>query len=508
MAGARGPKPKAIREFGDFQTPPDLALAATSLLAKLSFKPGAILEPTCGKGAFVLSAAKAFPDTPVIGFEINSSHLDQAISVVAAYRRRVALHQGDFFVVNWQAVIGQSEGPWLIIGNPPWVTSSELGAIESANLPAKSNFQGHAGLDAITGKANFDISEHMLLKYLEWLEGKPGTVAVLCKTAVARKILLHCWKRPKSQIAEARIYKIDAMAQFGAAVDACFFVVTLEPDGQSRTCEVFGSLEATAPVNTFGYDSGHLIPDIRALTAYRHLLGPERSYVWRSGVKHDCSKVMELKRSAIGLENGLGESVRIEPDFLFPMLKSSDVGNGRTQARSMMLVTQRRVGDPTGRIAREAPLTWAYLNAYSATFDRRGSSIYRNKPPFSIFGVGDYTFAPWKVAISGFYKKLLFLKVGPEDGKPVVFDDTIYFLPCRSEAEADFLLDLLTSKEAQGFYGAMIHWDEKRPVTVDVLKRLDLGLLSQKLGREADYRQYTALPEPMPLDDQLVTCPA
>ena len=101
---------------------------------------------------------------------------------------------------------------------------------------------------------------------------------------------------------------------------------------------------------------------------------------------------------------------------------------------------QRRVAENVAR-----------LNRHGALLGKRGSVIYKNKPLFSIFGVGPYSFAPWKVAISGFYKKLHFVKVGPVDGRPVVFDDTINFLPCWSEEEADFLETLLNSAAAEEF---------------------------------------------------------
>ena len=32
--------------------------------------------------------------------------------------------------------------------------------------------------------------------------------------------------------------------------------------------------------------------------------------------------------------------------------------------------------------------------------DNRKSSIYNKRPRFSIFGIGDYSFSKWKVAIS------------------------------------------------------------------------------------------------------------
>jgi len=66
----------------------------------------------------------------------------------------------------------------------------------------------------------------------------------------------------------------------------------------------------------------------------------------------------------------------------------------------------------------------------------------------SIFGVGDYSFSPWKIAISGMYKSLRFVKVGPFQAQPVVFDDTTNFIPCPSETAATLLLSLLESDES------------------------------------------------------------
>jgi hypothetical protein len=200
---------------------------------------------------------------------------------------------------------------------------------------------------------------------------------------------------------------------------------------------------------------------------------------------------MELMRAPEGYQNGLGEMVVIEDTFLFPLLKSSDIGNGRIHCRAAMLVTQKAVGEDTSQIRTKAPKTWHYLKRHAALLDKRGSVIYKNKPEFSIFGVGPYSFAPWKIAISGFYKRLHFVKIGPVDGRPVVFDDTINFLPCWSESEADFIESLLRSEAAQGFFNSMIHWDEKRPVTVEILKRLSIEKLAAAWGREEDYDRFT-----------------
>lgn len=487
-------KTKAVTEFGDFQTPPVLACAATEVLQRLGIRPRSILEPTCGRGAFVSAAMACFPDAEaIIGIDINRNHL----STAAAYTRassRVELRAGDFFGLDWERIVTQNRGPWLILGNPPWVTSAELGSIESDNLPEKSNFHRRAGIDAITGKSNFDISEWMLLRYLDWLEGTSGTIAVLCKTAVARKILFYAWKK-NIPLMSARMYKIDASHYFEAAVDACFFILEIQPEphAHAQSCAVFEDLRAVAPSQTIGFLGGHIVSDVAVFNRYRNLLGPEERYVWRSGIKHDCSKVMELTPGKGSYQNGLGEIVALEDTILFPMLKSSDIGNGRTQRRGVMIVTQRFVGEDTGYIRSKAPRTWEYLTRHASYLNKRGSAIYKNKPPFSVFGVGPYTFAPWKLAISGFYKKLLFVKIGPSGDRPVVFDDTIYFLPCWSEEEADFLEGLLNSEPAQAFFHSMIYWNDKRPITADVLKRLSICKLATLLGQDQEYFNFTAL---------------
>jgi len=483
------PKTKAITEFGDFQTPFELALRATRLLRRLGIAPASILEPTCGKGAFVAAAQHVFGGVSIYGMEINPLHVEEARCCIGSNRvsPEPRIDQGDFFKVDWTCRLSKGEGPWLILGNPPWVTSASLASLSSGNLPGKSNFDARSGIEAITGKSNFDISEWMLNCYLDWIPGD-GTVAVICKTSVARKILLKAWKAKR--VYWSRIYKVNAMESFGAAVDACFFVIQLSVNAAVTDCPVYEDLDAEVTCEHIRLHNGHLVSGKGSLDVLSLLWGPEVRYAWRSGVKHDCSKVMELRFDGEGLRNGFGECVEIEERFLFPMLKSSDIGNARVASRGGMIVTQEFVAQDTLCIERSAPRTWDYLLRHQSFLNKRASIIYRNRPPFSVFGVGPYTFAPWKVAISSFYKHLRFVVVGPERGRPVVFDDTVCFLPCSSEAEALFLRELLKSDLSTEFFELMIHWSDKRPLTIDLLKRLSLEKLAAVLGRSAEYRSY------------------
>jgi len=171
---------------------------------------------------------------------------------------------------------------------------------------------------------------------------------------------------------------------------------------------VFADVGDTVADHIIGFHEDMLISDVSTYSSVRHLLGPEPRYMWRSGIKHDCSKVMELAVCPGGHRNALEEVVSLEDDYVFPMLKSSDVHNGKKAGARAMLVPQRTVGGDTAGIKAVAPSTWRYLEQHAAVLAARGSSIYRDRPPFSVFGVGNYSFAPWKVAISGFYKSLRF----------------------------------------------------------------------------------------------------
>jgi hypothetical protein len=142
-----------------------------------------------------------------------------------------------------------------------------------------------------------------------------------------------------------------------------------------------------------------------------------------------------------------------------------------------VVVPQRGLADDPAALQRTAPRTWAYLCAHRASLAARRSSVYRGRPEFAVFGVGPYSFAPWKVAVSGLHKRCEFALVGPEDGRPVLLDDTCYFLPFDDEAEARASWAALGSAAAREFFAARVFWDAKRPIRKALLQTLDLRAL-------------------------------
>ncbi len=479
-------------EFGDFQTPLRLASEVCSVIARTGFSPASVIEPTCGRGAFLQAALEAFPDaSDILGVDRNAQYVEEALVATShiASNKRLRIVQGDFFQTDWPIFVAKLPRPILILGNPPWVTNAALGVLDSENLPDKANHGNLRGIEALTGKSNFDISEWMLRKNMEWLADAPGMLAVLCKTAVARKVLAYAWAQDLP-LCCAEIRRINAQAHFGAAVDACLLIVTCMPGGVSRDCTVYSSLQATQPEAITGWRDGFLVADVYAFDKWRGLLGRGLSG-WRSGIKHDCSKIFELVPNGNGYENGLGVRVDVEDGVLYPLLKSSDLARNR-HPRKWLLVPQKTMTASSADLQRSAPKAWEYLLANTALLARRGSSIYRNRPRFSIFGVGAYSFAPWKVAISGLYKQLEFVKVSPFQGQPVVLDDTCYFFPCQTEDECDALHQLVNSIPAQEFWSAFIFWDAKRPITAQVLNLLDFAALAGAAGMESNITRILA----------------
>lgn len=481
-------------QFGDFQTPDELAREVVKTL-KLNHKisPKFIVEPTCGKGSFIRASLNEFLNSRVIGLDINDKYVEQANLSISEYTNseNATIYQSDFFNTDWTSLISNLSGDILIVGNPPWVTSSELSILNSQNIPLKSNFQNRRGIEAITGSGNFDISEWMFLQYVKWLSKKEGTIAILCKYSVARKVIRQVKKTSGNRFS-GYLYLIDAKAYFDASVEACLCILSTNTN-TNIDYEVYEDIKARKASYLIGERDGLIIRDTVKYEQWRHLACQDIKYLWRSGIKHDCSKVMELERIQGALfKNGFGMEYTLEENYLYPLLKSSDIGNGRTlYYRKVVLVTQNSVGEDTSIIQARAPKTWQYLLDHEEYLKNRKSCIYKNKPLYSIFGVGSYSFNDWKIAISGFYKRLNFCIVKPLDGKSVMFDDTVNFLSFETEAEAKFIFGLITSIPSSEFLNSMIFWDEKRPITIDILKRLSLKAVARELGVLENYLQLT-----------------
>ena len=488
-------KTSSRKELGDFQTPWELAVECVQVLATIQGGTRRVLEPTCGEGSFMLAAASVLkPSIEMLGVEIQPTHAGVArrrLNNSGTNDARWRVEVGDMFRHDLSKLQWELDGPLLVLGNPPWVTLSDLGAMDSIHIPNRANLRSVRGIDALTGESNFDVAEYIWMRLLTELRREEPTVALLCKTSVARRVLTLA-AHLDLHVAESFLWRIDAKKSFGVAVDACLFAVRLDGASHNYDCQVFESLRASCPTSTMGLVEGALVADVDAHAASRRYDGSS-PVEWRQGVKHDLATVMELRTDEGGMfHNLLDEAVEIEDNWVYPLLKGSGVNAGRAPER-YVIVTQRSLADETRSLQQTAPKLWSYLQTHAERFAARRSSIYRNRAAYCMFGIGSYTFAPWKVAVSGLHKTARFQLIGPSEGKPVLFDDTSYFLPCESAAEASILLGALTSEAAGRLLESLLFADAKRPVTKKLLQRIDLAAILRQNRAEVEKNAQAAL---------------
>ncbi len=475
------------REFGDFQTPAELAAQVCRYLAAAGVSPRVIIEPTYGEGSFIFAALNSFPTTQLVyGVEIQERYEWQVkiallIRGLLGHRTsaEIELRRDDIFKHRFSDEVLTAQDV-LIIGNPPWVTNAELSGLNSRNVPSKKNIKSLNGLDAMTGKSNFDIGEFAVLRLLELFSERRGTLAMLCKNTIVKNVVEILPQR-NFKVSNLRAFEIDANREFGAAVDASLFVMDMGVSKPAFTCQVAPLAHPERTTRTFGWTRGRFVSNAEDYESH-HQLDGKSPLVWRQGLKHDCSKIMELDVRDGRCVNGNGESVDVEGEYIYWLLKSSDLQSfGVSQARKKVIVTQRSLAEGTAPLKTNAPKLWEYLTRHREHFENRKSSIYRNRPPFSMFGIGEYSFSPYKVAVSGLYKEARFALVVPMDGRPVMLDDTCYFLPFDNYLDALFTALLLNSPLVKRFLKSIVFVDAKRPYTKEVLMRLNLTEAAARL---------------------------
>jgi len=329
------------------------------------------------------------------------------------------------------------------------------------------------------GKSNFDIAEHICSSLIRTFQHYKGSMALLVKNTVIKNIVFDQQKN-KFNISNIEKHSIDSKKEFNVSADASLFMLNFNQQTALTARERSIYEQKNISTIQFGWVNDKFVSDIELYAQTQEIDGI-CPFEWRQGIKHDCSQVMELERLDNGFINKRNEKIELEEALVYPILKSSDLkGEVISQARKYMIVPQKKIGQSTDYIKNTFPLTYRYLDRHSYDFNARKSSIYNNKPLFSIFGVGNYSFKPFKIAISGLYKNARFSLIMPYRKKPILVDDTCYMLGFDRLDCAVYTLILLNSEQTKEFLQSITFKDSKRMFTKDVLKRIDLSKLASQ----------------------------
>ncbi|MDI9357858.1 MAG: hypothetical protein QM528_02795 [Phycisphaerales bacterium] len=490
-------------EYGDFQTNTDLANKVTIHLTLKGIYPEVLIEPTCGKGNFIIASLRTFPTIKyVFGIEIYKPYIwETKFSIIDFFlsnpienKPEILIIHTNVFSFDFKAIAQQhATNDILIIGNPPWVTNAKLGSLNSINLPKKTNFKNHSGLDAMTGKGNFDIAEFITITMIQTFQNMKGHVLFLVKNSVIKNIVFD-QKKNHYKISSIEKHCIDSKKEFKVSVEAALFYCQLNAE-PAIDCTEFDFYNNQHAQRTFGWINNKFVSNLDTYIDTQEIDGT-CPFMWRQGLKHDCSIVMELDKVHGHYVNGLKEAVEIEESLVYGILKSSDLKNTViTETRKFTIVTQKKIGQETAYIKNEYPKTYQYLLQHIENFKARKSSIYNNKPVFSIFGIGDYSFKPFKVAISGLYKKFHCTLILSQNNKPVMVDDTCYLIGFDKIEFAVYALILLNAEPTVQFLKSITFPDAKRTFTKEILMRIDLLQLAKKINKTKIQSELNTLNE-------------
>ena len=495
-----------IKDFGEYQTPILLTDQICKFLKEQNYHPDIIFEPTCGEGSFILSSIKNFPALKQIscldvqrknGLFLRLNLL--RLSFEMNFNVNIEFYSDSIFnhkLSNKFEDEINGNKKILILGNPPWVTNTDLSSMNSVNLPIKTNVKTLKGIEAITGRANFDITEAILIHLSNLFSNKKCKICMLCKKSVIKNIVRDGSKL-NLNISNIHSLDIDAKKEFNINASAALLVADLG-SGNGTTCKV-SSFYTRENLYEFGWASKQcFVSNIELYKKFEYIDGGHQiespKYEWRQGVKHDAIKIMVLKKEADGnVINGLNKRIEVEDELLYPFLRGSTLNKSLVQKNfspNLVILTQKSLNEDTSIISSHYPKLWEYLLAHSDILDHRKSQIYNDRPRFSIFGIGAYAFKPFKIGISGFHKNSKFSLIFSIDSKPVMLDDTCYYLSFDNLNEAFFIWILLNSEEVKHFLNSISFLDSKRPFTKGTLMRINIQKLITQTSFESLMKIY------------------
>lgn len=413
----------------------------------------------------------------------------------------------------WARIIKNAFAPLFcgqfdyIAGNPPWVNWESLPddyRKSTVNLWAKHNLFPHKGYAAILGKAKDDIS--ILMTYCAMQDylaegGRLGFVITqsVFKTSGAGQGFRRFQLGNGEHIQVLTVDDMVELQPFEGASNRTSIVIlekgkptkypvtynlwfkkltgrsiatdlTLDEVNEIATYRKFYA----EPVDSKDITSSWLTGRQRALKAIRKILGRSdyeayegcntggaNGVYWVDIIGRRPDGLVVVANITEGAKRKV-ESVQaaIEPDLLYPLLRGRDVRMWRAEPSAHIIVTHKP-GMKLNAITEDEmktsyPKTYAYLKRFEKELKARAAykRYFKSDAPFySMFDVGDYTFAPYKVVwryISEDFTCAVISSIDEEylGKKLLIPDHRLMVVPFEDSKGAYYLCGLLNSSPA------------------------------------------------------------
>lgn len=385
----------------------------------------------------------------------------------------------------------------LIVGNPPWVNWESLPQEyrdKTVGIWKKYDLFEHTGLRARLGSAKDDIS--VLMTYVaidKYLKDKGRLCIVITQTLFKtvgggegfRRFRLGKMGTP------FKVLQVDDMTElqpFDSATNrtAVFFCQKGQPTTYPVEYHVWRKKEKGSIAIDLDWDEvvqktrvSHLKAQSidgseqgswisarpKALKALKNVVG-EAAYqaragscTWLNGVYwgiiNDGKQglVTFCNLNEVGKNEVIAEEAQIEGDLVFPLLRGRDVKRWGSERTAYIIVPQDP-NQPSKGIAQTVlqskfPRTFVYLSKFKEQLQSRsGYKKYLKQvgePFYSLYNVGPYTFAPFKVVWKEQSSEFECAVVSSVNGKVVVPDHKLMLVPFQNQDEAHYVCALLGS---------------------------------------------------------------
>lgn len=515
------------RRSGEFFTPDTLADAVVSRI----WSPEASwLDPSTGCGAFALAVARATRRTGARSFRFRGIEQNMLAALAAAANAALAAATvaggpvRDFRVpiACMDLIRDDTPAEWTggadrIVGNPPWVTWDRLDSAGPGSLATWRHYGllSESGMRTILGGGKKDLA--MLVTYAAAdrylrLEGRLAFLLPesLFKSAVAGRGFRRFELPDGTPLGVERVETLGESRPFrGVGAKVAILVakkgaVTRYPvpfplcDRQwNRSVEQWAepadSADPLSPWKTWARHADRSLGGVLGHCDYAPRLGVNTGgaarifYFTRLEIR--ARGLWRVRNGISGRAPGSPEEIELEAAHLFPALLGRDLGRWQARPTAWCLLVQDPVlrrGIDERRLAAETPRALAYLGrweemlrsraAFRRYFQRTDrSGLRRDTAPFySMFNVGDYSMAPYKVAWNRMGHTLAAAVLEPVEGKPVLPRETHGMIAARSLEEADYLCAILNSGPVATALAAIAAVGGKSFATPGTIARLAL----------------------------------
>lgn len=406
----------------------------------------------------------------------------------------------------WAKIIQNSFAPLLfsnfdfVIGNPPWIKWEFLSDEYKKKLGVLYlhiyKLYSYKGMKAGMGFAHDDISIVFTYVCMDKYLKDGGVLSFVLKQTLYKSIAGKEFRKftieKKDSVIPVKIIKVHDLLKLKpfkySGSETSIAIIKKGKETAYPVPYILWDIQEGLNIKeTMSLDEVKKVVSIRNLDAYPDPSTNDPTDVWvlvkkgeeppktiqvinhyevRHGVVNDLNSVFFIKildkvngdvlieNVQIGKKKVRNVKTKIEKDLVYPIIKPRHIKKWVIKGYYYVIIPHKK-----HRINNESelrvnfPKTYGYLFSFKKELLKRASRWFKggDKPFYSLFGIGDYTFKPYKVVWSSIGYLPAFAVATKSDDKyigkkEIIPDNTISYISFDSEDEAYYVCGILNSE--------------------------------------------------------------